>query len=311
MYPQGTHCGPLLFIIFINDLKFVILYADFLLYADDLKLFRIIKNIADAMRLQTDIDRINEWCKANGLMFSISKCSCISFSKKEPVNFEYTIGGELLNRVEVIKDLGVTYECDLNFSSHIMHITNKASKNLYFLLRFGTEFRNPTTLTTVYLSLVRSGLSYASVVWSPYTDVKSNLLESVQHRFLRSLAYKMNEPMGRFDHDYYNVASKSGICSLKSFRNYQDSLFLYKLLHGYIDSPWLLSKVNLRIPGRRLRTNQNTFVIDPRKPITLMHSSPIDRTSNLLNMIASDIDLNFISISKFKNLMKRTLSQYE
>lgn len=212
----------------------------------------IIKPINDPIQLQNDIDRVNEWCIANGLKFSILKCCCISFCKKEAIEFEYTINNESLNIVTSVKDLGVTFEYNRNVSSHVRNIVNKAFKNLYFILRFSRVFKNQETISMIYLVLVRSVLTYASVIWSPSTIKYSSMMESVQHRFLRSLAFRINKSMDRFDHDYCNIASKSKICTVETFRDYQDVLFLYKIIRGYINS-LILPRINFRVPGRILR----------------------------------------------------------
>ena len=63
--PQGSHLGPLLFNVFINDIAVVLSDTNFLLYADDLKLFRIIRGIEDAYSMENDLLRLEQWCTAN------------------------------------------------------------------------------------------------------------------------------------------------------------------------------------------------------------------------------------------------------
>ncbi|XP_071634648.1 probable RNA-directed DNA polymerase from transposon X-element isoform X3 [Temnothorax longispinosus] len=81
--PQGSHLGPLLFNLFINDIIAVFKHCGFLLFADDLKVYRRIINILDAILLQLDLDRLSSWCNKNKLYFNLSKCHVIHFNKKK------------------------------------------------------------------------------------------------------------------------------------------------------------------------------------------------------------------------------------
>jgi hypothetical protein len=81
-FPQGSVLGPLLFNIFMNDLRDVINYSGYFLFADDIKIFRIIKSPNDCNRLQSDIDSVQGWCTANFMKLSISKTKVVSVSRR-------------------------------------------------------------------------------------------------------------------------------------------------------------------------------------------------------------------------------------
>ena len=80
--PQGSHLGPILFNIFINDIADNLLY-DYLLYADDMKIFRKITNDQDSHILQQDLNELHRWCVMNKLKLNIGKCSVIHFSRSQ------------------------------------------------------------------------------------------------------------------------------------------------------------------------------------------------------------------------------------
>jgi hypothetical protein len=72
-------------------------------YAEDLKLFMTINSIDDCHKLQSDVDRLQEWCVKNKFDLNVEKCKAISFSRsKQPMEFTYRIGGHELERVEEI-----------------------------------------------------------------------------------------------------------------------------------------------------------------------------------------------------------------
>jgi hypothetical protein len=80
--PQGSICGPLLFNIFINDISAKINLSKFLLFADDLKIYRNIKSAEDCRAIQVDIDAVQQWCSENGMELNIQKNKIVSFTHK-------------------------------------------------------------------------------------------------------------------------------------------------------------------------------------------------------------------------------------
>ena len=109
--PQGSHLGPLLFILFINDLLSCLRFCRILLFADDAKLFSIIKSPIDCSKIQKDIDAIHNWCIENALKLNLNKCKTISFFKPRCCHSEYAyrIDQTDIERVSSIKDLGVIF----------------------------------------------------------------------------------------------------------------------------------------------------------------------------------------------------------
>lgn len=159
--------GPLLFILFINDLPSVFKSCQCLMYADDVKLFLPIKCLNDAIALQCDIDLLLNWCNSNYLFLNVMKCKVMNFHRKNrPLNFDYCVGDIPLVNVSEMCDLGVTFVCNLNFIRHIELVVAKAKSMLGFVKRMCFEFKDKLALKSVYFVHVRSHLEYACVVWS-------------------------------------------------------------------------------------------------------------------------------------------------
>ena len=78
--PQGSHLGPLLFNLFVNDISVCFVNSDFLLFADDLKIYRAVRNVSDTLVLQDDLDRLYDWSIKNKLSLNVSKCT-VTFTR--------------------------------------------------------------------------------------------------------------------------------------------------------------------------------------------------------------------------------------
>lgn len=101
--PEGSHLGPPLFNLFINDFQQILSFSDGLMFADDIKIFKIIKNVSDCLELQKDIEVFEKWCMQNDLRLNFSKCSFMSYCRlSSPIIFDYFLGGSKLSRVSEI-----------------------------------------------------------------------------------------------------------------------------------------------------------------------------------------------------------------
>lgn len=183
--PQGSVIGPFLFNIFINDLPSKIQHCETLLYADDLKLYKPIKTIEDCAALQEALNAVQVWCLQNGMFLNIKKCAVVSFTRKnQMITFNYDINHEVLERKNVIRDLGVLFDTKLSFKQHIDMIVNSGHARLGFVKRIVKELNDPYLIKNMYSTLVRPTLEYANVIWSPYREVDKKKIESVQKQFL-------------------------------------------------------------------------------------------------------------------------------
>lgn len=151
--PQGSHLGPILFLLFIDDLCFALDDVQFLLYADDLKLYKAIENPQDHISLQENADLVEKWCTLNGVSLNVRKCNVISFSRKPTiVEHAYSINGTVLDRVGVIKDLGVWLDCKLSFKRHVDITIAKANSVWSLVKRFSKEFKNLYTTKPIHVT---------------------------------------------------------------------------------------------------------------------------------------------------------------
>ena len=180
--PQGSVLGPLLFVLYINDLPEAVKSHVFL-FADDTKVFRKIDSEIDSIQLQHDIDALDEWTSKWLLKFNSDKCHVLTMGKTEDIKHthNYKIGHEELDHVFSEKDLGVTFDTDLEFEEHITSKVNKANA-IMGLIRRSFSFLDKEFFKKLYVTFVRPHLEYAQSVWAPHLKKYVDMLEKVQIR---------------------------------------------------------------------------------------------------------------------------------
>ena len=297
--PQGSNLGPLLFSLFFNDVCLVVPQGCRLLYADDVKIYCVIKSLVDCQRLQAIIDCFASWCERNCLVISVKKCSVISFSRKRsPLIWSYSIGNESVERTNVVKDLGVMLDSELNFREHYNYIINKASRNLGFIFRISSEFRDPYSLRSLYFSLVRSILETTAVVWSPFHNVWINRIERIQSKFVRYALRFLPWQTPNNLPPYESRCRLLGMDTLQTRRCILKTVFIGKVLMGEIDAPWILAQIHINVIPRPLR--QRSFLRLPQHRTDYAQHEPMRSMCSIFNLYYHLFDFN-ISTQVFRN----------
>lgn len=182
--PQGSVLGPLLFLIYINDIANNI-SSTIRLFADDCVIYRQICTVGDVAILQKDLNTLAEWCRVWKMEINAEKTKLMTFSSLlNPPSNIYTLRSSIIERTPFFKYLGVIFTSDLSWNMHIEHITNKALKKLGFLKR-RLHLANSDTRLRAYISIVRATLDYASVIWHPHTTSLTDCIESIQNKAAR------------------------------------------------------------------------------------------------------------------------------
>ena len=146
---QGAHLGPLLYLVFFNDIGTVMFFCKFLLFADDLKLNKTICSVNDNTVLKADLFNIIEWLRASSFSVNVGKCFFPIYSRRSADPVEYNINGVSLIKKDCVEDLGVIFDQRLSFKAHIDYVTDKAQRKLYFVLCQSKAFKNAQTLLNV------------------------------------------------------------------------------------------------------------------------------------------------------------------
>ena len=304
--PQGSHLGSLLFLIYINDISNAFENCKFLLFADDVKIFRKIDTLNDTFFIQNDLDRFLKWCESNDMLLSIEKCKFIKFSKrkKPSVMSSYNINNTILEKVFVIRDLRVLIDNELTFVQHIDLIISKSKKMLGFITRITIKFKNVRSLVILYCSLVRSCLEYASNIWSPYYMTHIDRIEGVQRKFVKLLSFRSKLYFER--NNYNNIICYFGLSTLQVRRVYYQLCFMYKILNYIIMCPRLLSMISINVHELLTRCPQLIQVEYHRTNYGI--NSPLSVLTKISNNYANKLNFFGVSLNNFKHMSKNALN---
>ena len=182
--PQGSLLGPILFLIYINDLPDLIT-SKVHLFADDTVVYLTVESPSDGQVLQKDLDTLSGWESRWVMEFNPSKCQVVRVTaSRRPINTLYYLHGQALEAVTSARYLGVDISSGLSWNSHIDRITGNANSTLGFLKR-NIKTKLPKVRETAYNTLVRPKLEYASPIWDPHLKDKISQIEKVQRRAAR------------------------------------------------------------------------------------------------------------------------------
>ena len=300
--PQGSHLGPLLFNLFINDICDN-LVSNSLLFADDMKIYRIINSDYDSLTLQSDINRIVSWSDTWLLSLNPTKCKVLTVSlKRNVLTFPYKLNTHALSRVNSMRDLGVIIDQKLNFCDHVDSMIQGARKTLGFIMRNSYSINSEHVLKLLYYTMVRSKLEYASVIWNGISKHQSDRIERVQHKFLTFLHKRTT---GFYSDDINLLCNIYHLQSLKSRRAIFDNIFLYKCINGKFNVNVLTSYFGLHVP--RFLTRHAVLFHVPFGRVNCVRDSLFSRIPRQFNLLLKDhnaIDPFTVSLDSFKNLLK-------
>ena len=255
--PQGSILGPLLFLIYVNDLP-TSLQTNIRIYADDTTLFLDYKDPeAGREQLQRDIEKLEVWAEKWLMEFSPAKTESLVFSRKrvkhEP---EIKMAGKNIKSVKQHKHLGILLQQNGKWSGLIDDIVGKAKKKVDILR--GMMYKlNRRSLQKLYLCFIRPGLEYGSTIWDSCTDQEKLSLESVQLAAMRAITgAKRGTSHGLLYAD-------TCIETLQARRDRRKIIQMYKIQKK--QSPEvlrdLLPETTLQRTERSLRSHSNTSLI--------------------------------------------------
>lgn len=226
--PQGSVLGPLLFLIFVNELPEWIA-TSMKMFADDTKIWTVIDKGEDSKILQEDLDKLVRWSETWLLKFNVEKCKVMHIGHSHPTKYVMTMDQVQypLNEVQEEKDLGILVSNDLKPSKQCALAAKKAMSMLGLVRRTFQKI-DVCDFRILYNCYVRPHLEYCIQVWSPHLVKDIQCLEKVQAR-----ATKLVHGLKKLS--YSERLDRLGLYSLERRRLRGDLIEMYKILTGKED----------------------------------------------------------------------------
>ena len=159
--PQGSVLGPILFLVYTNDLEEGVT-GKILTIADDTKLFRKVKEIGDKQNLQDDIDKLVKWSEKWQMLFNLGKCKCLHTGPGN-TGMNYEMGGTILSKTAKEIDLGVTMNANMKVSEQCRIAASKGNQILG-MIRRNITYKEKSLIIPLYKAIVRPHLCMTSIL---------------------------------------------------------------------------------------------------------------------------------------------------
>ena len=240
--PHGSILGPLLFILFINDMQNVISHnTRIALCADDTKIWRHIHTPEDHKILQLDIDALNKWAVKNKMRFHPDKCKVLSVNNfhKNALSelpfflFPYELDSTLLDYCDEEKDLGIITSSKFNYKVHRTYILNKANTQFNLLRRSCHFVKNTKKRHTLYLTLIKSLFNHCSQVWNlTASETHIEPFENFQKRCVKWIHKESYTVYSKSE--YLSKLKSIDILPMESHFVKHDLILLFKIIHELV-----------------------------------------------------------------------------
>ena len=186
--PQGSILGPVLFLIYMNNITSFISNSQILMYADDTKCFKHVSSVSDQTHLQVDINAILTWSRLS--LLNLFKCTYISFKPK--IISTYNLSDTAISSSNFYKDLGLMVSNNLSWVNHYDHIISCAYKILGLVRWSFSSSLNSSVKLKLYLTLVYSQLMYCTPIFHPYLFKDIQNIERIQRHATKIISNDYN-----------------------------------------------------------------------------------------------------------------------
>ena len=256
--PQGSVLGPLLFLIYMNDISRSSEILSIILFADDTNLFFSHKNLFTLKEtMNQELSKIASWLSANKLSLNIKKTHFIIFKsrgKKSNQHVSIIINNQEIEQVKCTKFLGLYIDDEFTWKYHIDQVASKISKMTGILAK-ARHYLSLKTLQTIYDTMVYPYLTYCNIVWASTYPSRLKSLFMLQKKIVRIMTFAK-----------YKENSKPLFLSLKILNIYELNIYLMALfMYSYFNEnlPSYFNnyfKLNEMIHSHNTRTASNLFI---------------------------------------------------
>ena len=288
--PQGSVLGPILFLLYVNDVNQHIHLGTANIYADDTLIYYAGNSLKDVeMVLQKCLDDVSQWYDGNRLVVNPSKCVSLLITAKhkqsEDNNLTVTMNNNAITQVNTTNYLGVNINECLSWDNHIEKLCSQLSFKISRLARI-RSFTPSHVLRKMYFACIQTTIDYAINVWGNTSLININKVQRLQNFAARILSNNFDY----VNHRGIDILKDLCIMNVKQRAVYFNLILMFKCIHG-LAPEYLSSQIIMacEVADRSTRFNNynNVYVPFPRKDI--FKSSFIYNSSHLWNEMPNDL----------------------
>lgn len=301
--PQGSTLGPLLFLLYINDIVHASYAMRFILFADDTNAYYSGSNLELVTQIMNrELKNIYNWLLANKLSINLDKTHFIIFAGKKhiPDNIDIKIGNTSIERVFSTKFLGILIDSQITWKNHIQYIRSKLCKIKGILCKIKQNLTKEAR-KTIYYSLMYPYLQYCNIAWGSAQNAIINPLVIIQKKTVRLLD----------DADYYAhtnpIFKELQIMKLDDIYKAESLKFVYDCINSNVKSAISFKAVR-NVHNFNIRTKT---LLRPPKPKTELDKRSISYLGCInWNELPSTIKTSTSKIAFKSQLKKFLISKY-
>ena len=301
--PQGSVLGPILFIIFINDIdRDVQILVDLVRkFADDTKAGKSIRHQKDAEELQEGLNKLCEWGNTWSMSFNVKKCKVMHFGRNNPGN-KYMMNGVELEVVDDERDIGVKVSANLKPSKHCQEAASKARVVLGQLSRC-FHYRDKFVFLRLYKQYVRPHMEFASAAWSPWLAKDISILEDVQIKAIKMIS-------GLNSNDYEGKLKELNLWSLEKRRIMFDLIQIFKIVKDIGEIKCSIKHVENNVQRGIMTRSQHdeTNIIKERANLDCRRNFLMNRSADIWNKLPSETK-HSTTVTKFKRSLVKWMKE--
>ena len=304
--PQGSILGPLLFILYVNDIGNVTKNCSVILFADDTNIFYTGHDMYELQTLiSNELDNFHHWFSSNKLSLNIEKTNYVVFSNRRNVNHDnchISMNSNYLQKADHVKFLGVYIDSKLSWINHIHFVATTIAKGIGILSKL-KHILPRNILRTLYLTLIYAHLTYCLAIWSGTCKKYLSKLTVLQKRAIRHIS------SANYNDHTSVLFSSLHLLKFQDIINLKVAIFTYSSIHHIL--PVSLDNIfsyNLDIHTHNTREASNIHI--PRCHTSFANNSLVNRASMTWNNLPLEIRFSPTIKSFKRNLTNYYLNTY-